>query len=52
MTDKQWDNPPDMQIDTDKNYRVTIQTNRGDLKLSLYPQLAPKTVNNFILLSG
>ena len=52
MTDKQWDNPPDMQIDTDKNYRVTIQTNRGDIKLSLYPQLAPKTVNNFIFLAG
>ena len=52
MTDKQWDNPPDMQIDTDKNIRVTIQTNRGDIKLSLYPQLAPKTVNNFVFLAG
>jgi len=52
MTDKQWDNPPDMQIETDKNYRVTIQTNRGNIKLSLYPQLAPKTVNNFVFLAG
>jgi len=51
MTNKQWDNPPDMQIDTDKNCKITITTNRGDIKLSLYPQFAPKTVNNFVFLA-
>jgi peptidyl-prolyl cis-trans isomerase B (cyclophilin B) len=51
MTDKQWNSPPDMQIDTDKKYRITIKTNRGDIELELYPQYAPKTVNNFVFLA-
>jgi len=51
MTEKQWDNPPAMQIDPQKTYRVTIETNRGDLVLELYPEYAPKTVNNFVFLA-
>ena len=51
MTEKQWDNPPAMQIDPQKTYRVTIETNRGDMELELYPEYAPKTVNNFVFLA-
>jgi peptidyl-prolyl cis-trans isomerase B (cyclophilin B) len=51
MSEKQWDNPPAMQIDTQKIYRVTIETNRGDMELELYPEYAPKTVNNFVFLA-
>ncbi|MFC1889901.1 peptidylprolyl isomerase [Thermodesulfobacteriota bacterium] len=51
MSEKQWDNPPAMQIDPKKIYRVTIETNRGDMKLELYPEHAPKTVNNFVFLA-
>jgi len=51
MSEKQWDNPPAMQIDLQKTYRVTIETNRGDLELALYPEYAPKTVNNFVFLA-
>ena len=51
MTEKQWDNPPAMQIDPQKPYRVTIETNRGDMELELYPEYAPKTVNNFVFLA-
>ncbi len=51
MTEKQWDNPPAMQIDPPKTYRVTIETNRGDMELELYPEHAPKTVNNFVFLA-
>jgi len=51
MTKKQWDNPPEMQIDPGKNYRVKIETSRGDIQLDLYPEHAPKTVNNFIFLA-
>lgn len=51
MTEKQWDNPPAMQIDTQKTYRVTIETNRGEMELELYPEHAPKTVNNFVFLA-
>jgi peptidyl-prolyl cis-trans isomerase B (cyclophilin B) len=51
MSRKQWDNPPAMQIDAQKVYRVTIETDKGDIKLELYPEHAPKTVNNFIFLA-
>ena len=51
MTEKQWDNPPAMQIDPHTTYRVTIETNRGNMELELYPEHAPKTVNNFVFLA-
>ena len=43
--------PPEMQIDTDKLYDVTISTAKGDIVMELDPQLAPKTVNNFVALA-
>jgi len=51
MTEKQWDSPPEMQIDSQKRYRTKIETNRGDIELELYPEYAPKTVNNFVFLA-
>lgn len=33
-----------------QNPIVTIQTNRGAIKVELYPEVAPNTVNNFISL--
>src|SRR5699024_6641033 len=33
-----------------QNPIVTIQTTRGTLKVELYPEVAPNTVNNFIYL--
>ncbi len=33
-----------------KNPIVTIETNKGTIKVELYPQVAPNTVNNFISL--
>lgn len=51
MANLQWDNPPEMQIDNDKKYTAIIETNRGTMELELYPQYAPKTVNNFVFLS-
>jgi peptidyl-prolyl cis-trans isomerase B (cyclophilin B) len=51
MSGKQWNNPPAMQIDPKKIYVVTIATERGDIELELYPQHAPKTVNNFVFLA-
>lgn len=41
-----------MQIDAKKNYTVTMTTNKGDIVIELYPQYAPKTVNNFVFLIG
>jgi peptidyl-prolyl cis-trans isomerase B (cyclophilin B) len=51
MSKKQWSNPPAMQIDPKKTYRATIETNRGTVELELYPQHAPRTVNNFCFLA-
>ncbi|CAN5510572.1 peptidylprolyl isomerase [soil metagenome] len=42
---------PEMQIDTDKTYRATMETDRGAIVLDLYAEHAPKTVNNFVFLS-
>jgi len=52
MSQQQWDAPPEMQIDASKNYSVSIQTDRGTIELELYPQHAPRTVNNFVFLAG
>jgi peptidyl-prolyl cis-trans isomerase B (cyclophilin B) len=40
-----------MQIDPKKSYRATIETDRGKIVLELYPEHAPKTVNNFVFLA-
>jgi peptidyl-prolyl cis-trans isomerase B (cyclophilin B) len=52
MTTLKWDRSPEMQIDASKNYMAEIETNRGSIKLELFPNHAPKTVNNFVFLAG
>jgi len=51
MSPKQWSAPPAMSIDPEKTYRATIATGAGEIEIELYPQHAPKTVNNFIFLA-
>jgi peptidyl-prolyl cis-trans isomerase B (cyclophilin B) len=51
MSEKQWSSPPAVQIDPKKAYHATIETNRGNIELELYPQHAPVTVNNFVFLA-
>jgi len=48
---KQWDNPPEMQIDVDGNYSVSMETSKGTIEIELYAAAAPKTVNNFVFLA-
>jgi peptidyl-prolyl cis-trans isomerase B (cyclophilin B) len=50
MAEKQWNCAPEMKIDVKKIYRVTMETDKGEIELELYPQHAPKTVNNFVFL--
>ena len=52
MTAKQWDKPPEMQIDPEKMYLVTMETTRGTIELELDAKHAPETVNNFVFLAG
>jgi peptidyl-prolyl cis-trans isomerase B (cyclophilin B) len=51
MADKQWKEAPEMQIDAGKTYRIKMETTKGAIELELYPQHAPKTVNNFVFLA-
>ena len=52
MADHQtWDSPPEMQIDEDAVYEVTLETSKGMIELELFPEHAPKTVNNFVFLA-
>ncbi len=48
---KQWDTPPAMQIDPGKTLRATMNTSKGEIELTLYPEYAPQTVNNFVFLA-
>lgn len=41
--------PPAFEIDTDTIYQVTITTDRGAIVADLDPQLAPNTVNHFVV---
>jgi len=51
MSAQNWQTPPEMSIDTDKKYFVTLTTNKGEIELQLFPEHAPKTVNNFVFLA-
>ena len=51
MPAQKWFQPPELEIDPAKNYRATIETPRGTIELELYPNHAPKTVNNFVFLA-
>lgn len=48
---KQYSKAPEMQIETNRTYKVLIKTNKGDIKLELNPAEAPITVNNFVTLA-
>jgi peptidyl-prolyl cis-trans isomerase B (cyclophilin B) len=43
--------PQTMQIDPDKEYRATIETDKGTIEAELFARDAPKTVNNFVALA-
>jgi cyclophilin family peptidyl-prolyl cis-trans isomerase len=48
---KTYPNPPDMTIDTSKQYFAVIETEKGDISLELFDDEAPQTVNNFVFLA-
>ena len=43
--------PPDMVIDPKKKYQAVFHTERGDIKINLFADRAPVTVNNFVFLA-
>ncbi len=48
---KQWSKAPDLAIDIRKNYTAVIHTDNGDIKLKLFADKVPATVNNFVFLA-
>lgn len=51
MATKQYSSPPAMQVETDRTYQAVIETNKGNIEIELFPEHAPKTVNNFVFLA-
>lgn len=51
MEEKIFTECPPMTVDPLKNYAATLHTEKGDIKLELYPQAAPLAVNSFIFLA-
>ena len=51
MSIMKWNSPPPMQIDPKKGYKAVVETVRGTIELDLYPEHAPRTVNNFVFLA-
>jgi len=49
----QWDAPPPMTIDVERQYFATVNMEGGrQFVVQLYPDKAPVTVNNFVFLAG
>jgi peptidyl-prolyl cis-trans isomerase B (cyclophilin B) len=48
---KQYDSPPELQIDPNKNYVAHFETSKGAFDVQLFAKDAPVTVNNFVFLS-
>jgi len=48
---QQYSAPPEMQIDPSKQYTATISTEKGDIRINLFAEQAPVTVNNFVFLA-
>ncbi len=48
---QQWSNPPDLTIDLKKSYTAVLQTDKGEIRLALFADKVPGTVNNFVFLA-
>lgn len=48
---KQWKTAPEMELDPKMSYQATMHTDLGDIKIALYADKTPKTVNNFVFLA-
>ena len=49
--EKQWKTPPVMALDPGKSYSALIETDVGTIKVRLFADKVPVTVNNFVFLA-
>ncbi|AHY45412.1 Peptidyl-prolyl cis-trans isomerase (rotamase) - cyclophilin family [Rubrobacter radiotolerans] len=43
--------PPEMQLEEGREYHARLRTERGEIKVRLFAEEAPETVNNFVFLA-
>jgi peptidylprolyl isomerase len=48
---QRYSSAPPMTIDPSKSYFAVIHTDKGDMRVELFAQQAPQTVNNFVFLA-
>jgi len=48
---KKWSKSPDYVIDAKKKYTAVFKTELGDIKVKLFADKVPNTVNNFVFLA-
>ena len=48
---QQWTKQPEMALDQNKDYYAILHTNRGQIRVKLFAQETPITVNNFVFLA-
>ncbi len=48
---KSYNKQPDMSLDPKKKYQAILHTAKGDIKVDLFADRAPITVNNFVFLA-
>ena len=51
MADRAYDRPPEMALDPDKYYHANLLTEKGTIRIKLFAEEAPETVNNFVFLA-
>jgi cyclophilin family peptidyl-prolyl cis-trans isomerase len=52
LEDEQFTICPPITIDPAKDYLATLETDKGDIELELFPDVAPMAVNSFIFLAN
>ncbi len=51
MAHKTYDRPPEMALDLYKDYHANLVTEKGTVRIKLFAEQAPETVNNFVFLA-
>ena len=51
MSNKSYTKQPEFKLDLKKIYTAIIHTDNGDIKIKLFADLVPTTVNNFVFLA-
>ena len=51
MTEKSYDRPPEMALKPGYDYHVVLVTSQGTVRVRLFAEEAPETVNNFVFLA-